>query len=82
MPFHLAATNRFARSGYGFIFTCLRSPACLRAWAFIGESLAWREPLRTAHRRSTCEEKAEVCVVTGKRELTVTTLDKPHPVWA
>ena len=82
MPFHLAATNRFARSGYGFIFTCLRSPALHRAWAFVGESFAELRLKRTAHRRSTCEEKAKVRVVTGTRELTVTTLDKPHDVWA
>ena len=80
MPFHLAATNRFARSGYGFIFTCLRSPTLHRAWAFIGELFAELRLKRTAHRRSTCEENAGFCVVTGQRELTVTTLDKPHYV--
>ena len=65
MPFHLAATNRFARAGYGFIFTCIRSPAFHRAWAFIGELFAELRLKRTAHRRSTCEEMAGVRVVTG-----------------
>ena len=82
VPFHPAVAYRFAvllrlhvHFASGLRIFIARGRLSLSRWR--GES--HRERI---HRRSTCEEMAGLCVVTGKRKLTVTTLDKPHDVWA